>query len=145
MTRSRTNDESAAFGGRRAGQQVVAMTTGTILFFVSTTITVLVAIAGGIWLETRMSAPQEQPVPPRYRLPETTAAHHRSEPLAPVDQASQPGRNRPAEMDSGQARPGSEPVPTAVEGMARMTENGEDQADNDQDNPERDQDRQLRY
>ena len=36
------------------------MTTGTLLAFIVTGIIVLVAIVGGIWLETRLPGPQDQ-------------------------------------------------------------------------------------
>ena len=46
-------------GGAAGGPEVV-MTTGTFLAFIVTGIIVLVAIVGGIWLETRLPGPQDQ-------------------------------------------------------------------------------------
>ena len=65
------------------------MTSGTLLAFATTSIIVLVAIVGGIWLETRMSAPQDQRLSPLLHLHpllKTSAADHRSELAAPADQ-----------------------------------------------------------
>lgn len=45
---------------RAGGGAEVAVTIGTVLVFVVTGAIVLVAIVGGIWLETRMPDPHEQ-------------------------------------------------------------------------------------
>jgi hypothetical protein len=67
------------FDDRPAGQPYgvleAAMTTGTVLAFIFTGITVPVAIVGGIWLEARMTAPRRQRGgPPRHvRRPGTVS------------------------------------------------------------------------
>ena len=54
------------------------MTTGTVLAFILTGITVPVALVGGIWLEQRMPAPQQQ----RIRAPRHLRRAHPASPLA---------------------------------------------------------------
>jgi hypothetical protein len=76
------------------------MTTGTLLAFIVTGITVLVAIVGGIWLETRLPGPQDQrrspPRLPSQPRPQTMFAggHRANAAEAPWDGLSTRGRHR---------------------------------------------------